>query len=188
MDTNTQDGNEEPYPITPPINDNEESIAVEESVVNNTVFENPPVKEEPKVKKAVASMDYSDFRLKDGSFAEVVETRKGWNLHFDFNEFLLSRNQMDYVYEVLVPLLRENPNMTLVLEGHADSIGSNDVNYRMSVLRISNVLYHIEMNGIEDTRITVRPKGESEPLAPNSTEEGRAINRRVEIIKSTEEK
>ena len=38
MDTNTQDGNEEPYPITPPINDNEESIAVEESVVNYTVL------------------------------------------------------------------------------------------------------------------------------------------------------
>lgn len=182
-----KDENEEPYPLTPPVNDNEESIDVEESVVNNTVFENPPVKEEPKVKKAVASVDYSDFRLKDGSFAEVVETRKGWNLHFDFNEFLLSQNQMDYVYEVLIPLLRENPNMTLVLEGHTDSIGSNDVNYRMSVLRISNVLYHNEMNGIEDTRITVRPKGESEPLAPNSTEEGRAINRRVEIIKTPED-
>ncbi len=178
---------EEPYPLTPPVNEEEESIAVEESVVNNTVFEKPPVKAEAKVKKAAVSADYSDFRLKDGGFAEVVETRKGWNLHFDFNEFLLSQNQMDYVYEVLIPLLRKNPDMTLVLEGHTDSIGTEDVNYRMSVLRISNVLYHIEMNGIEDTRITVRPKGEKEPLAPNSTEEGRAINRRVEIIKSTEE-
>ena len=82
---------------------------------------------------------------------------------------------MDYVYEVQLPLLRENPNMTLVLEGHADSIGSNDVNYRMSVLRNSNVLCHREINGIEDTRIIVRPKGESLPLAPNSTEESRVI-------------
>jgi len=186
-DEGKEDENEEQYPLTPPVDDNKESIVVEESVVNDTVFEKPPVKEEPKVKKAIASMDYSDFRLKDGSYAEVVETRKGWNLHFDFNEFLLSQNQMDYVYEVFIPLLRKNPDMTLVLEGHTDSIGKDDVNYRMSVLRISNVLYHIEMNGIKDTRITERPKGESEPLAPNSTEEGRAINRRVEIIKSAEE-
>jgi len=80
-------------------------------------------------------------------------------------------------------MLKKNPDMKLRVEGHTDSVGTDSVNYKVSILRISNVLYHLELAGIEDTQIKVLPKGESEPTAPNDTEEGRALNRRVEFIK-----
>lgn len=80
-------------------------------------------------------------------------------------------------------MLKKNPNMILTIKGHTNNVGSDEVNQRMAVLLASNVLYHLEMAGIEDTRLNILAKGESQPIAPNDTPEGRAINRRVELIK-----
>ena len=71
--------------------------------------------------------------------------------------------------------------MKLSLDGYADNIGSDDVNKRMSKIRLSSVLYHLEIWGIDETRVTLTPYGESKPIESNDTEEGRAKNRRVEI-------
>ncbi len=119
--------------------------------------------------------------MEDGSFAEIIETEKGWNFHFDINGFLLSQYQMEFVLEVLTPLFLENPEMSIIIEGHADSTGTSPINQRISGLRVSNLMYHLEMHGIESSRITKQVKGETEPMAPNTTEEGRALNRRIEI-------
>ena len=67
------------------------------------------------------------------------------------------------------------------LEGHTDNLGSDAVNFRMSQLRLSSVVYHLEINGIYESRMKITPKGESSPAYDNSTEEGRAKNRRVDI-------
>ncbi|MEX2597423.1 MAG: OmpA family protein [Salibacteraceae bacterium] len=184
----------DPYPLTPPVDEQEEPLEVKESKLNETVFEPMPIKEQQEkaeiireekktVTMAKAEMDDEDWRpyLEMG---EVYKTKKGWNLHFGFNEFLLSNNQIDYIYKVVIPMLRANPKLTLVIEGHTDSIGSDEVNHRMAVLRASNVLYHLEMSDIEDTQLRIVAKGESEPIAPNSIPEGRAINRRVELNKN----
>jgi outer membrane protein OmpA-like peptidoglycan-associated protein len=177
-------GEEKPdYPLTPPKDSANEFVKVYEDVVSNTVFEEPKVEEEPvKPKMARAVLDESDYKLKSG-IAQVAETNRGWDLRFDFNEFLLTDYQIEYIYQVVIPMLKKNPDMKLRVEGHTDSVGTDSVNYKVSILRISNVLYHLELAGIEDTQIKVLPKGESEPTAPNDTEEGRALNRRVEFIK-----
>ena len=175
----------DPYELTPPVDEKEEPIEVEPSVVNETVFE-PAVEEEeekPQSKVATAVLDDSDWRAMVGK-GEVYETKRGYNLQFGFNEFLLSENQIEYIQKVVVPMLLKSPHMTLTIEGHTDSVGSDEVNYRMAVLRASNVLYHLEMAGIEDTRLNIIAKGESEPLAPNDLPEGRALNRRVELLKA----
>jgi outer membrane protein OmpA-like peptidoglycan-associated protein len=174
-----------PFPLTPPVNEKEEPILVEKNVVNETVFEPAPVKAKPvnEVKKAVATLDDSDWRSLMGK-GDIYETARGYNLHFGFNEFLLNPNQIEYLRKVVIPILRANPELTLTIEGHTDNIGSEEVNHRMAVLRASNVLYHLEMSGVEDTRLRILAKGESQPIAPNDIPEGRAINRRVEIIKN----
>lgn len=175
-----------PFPLTPPVNEKQEPIPVEKNVVNETVFEPATVKTTPsvnQVKTAVTMLDDSDWRSMMGK-GDIYETPKGYNLHFGFNEFLLNPNQIEYLRKVVIPILRANPDLTLTVEGHTDNIGSEEVNHRMAVLRASNVLYHLEMNGVEDTRLRILSKGESQPIAPNDIPEGRAINRRVEIIKN----
>ena len=177
----SEEGGDE-FALTPPKDGNGETMDVNVDKVTKTVFEEAKVESEAKPTAATAVLDDSDYRLKSG-IAQVEETQKGWDLHFDFNEFLLTDYQIDYIYQVVIPMLKNNPEMTLTIEGHTDSIGSDSVNQRVSILRISNVLYHLEMAGIENTQIKVVPKGESDPIAPNDTEEGRAKNRRVEFIK-----
>lgn len=112
---------------------------------------------------------------------ELTDIRGEWVLYFGFNEFLLGPDQIAYLEKEVISTLRKDESIEIIVEGHTDNVGSEEVNYRMAVLRISNVLYHLEMRGVEDTRVTAIPKGEATPVATNDTEEGRSKNRRVEI-------
>lgn len=102
-------------------------------------------------------------------------------VYFGFNEFLLTPDQIQTLIQTVVKPLKGNEKIRLELHGHTDSIGSEKVNLRMGHLRLSNVVYHLEMYGINETRMELISQGESRPVADNSTPEGRAKNRRVEI-------
>lgn len=65
--------------------------------------------------------------------------------------------------------------------GHTDSTGSDAYNQDLSERRASSVANYLESRGVQSARIGTRGFGETQPIAPNDTEEGRAANRRVEI-------
>jgi OmpA-OmpF porin, OOP family len=65
--------------------------------------------------------------------------------------------------------------------GHADSIGTDQYNQRLSVRRAESVKAYLVSKGIEGNRVYTEGKGEKQPVADNKTREGRAKNRRVEI-------
>lgn len=74
-------------------------------------------------------------------------------------------------------------NNVLVLEGHTDSIGSSSTNRKISRDRaISVAMELMAMNSVEPDLIFIKGSGESDPLAPNSSEAGRRLNRRVEMF------
>jgi|GEM_PF-2452137 len=104
-----------------------------------------------------------------------------WVFYFEFNSYFLNSDQIKQIEKEIAPRLAKSPAASIEIEGHADNIGAEDVNLRMSLLRISNVMYHLEMNGLETDEMQKYPKGEKSPAASNETEEGRAKNRRVEI-------
>jgi outer membrane protein OmpA-like peptidoglycan-associated protein len=70
----------------------------------------------------------------------------------------------------------------LIVVGHTDSTGSDETNQRLSEQRAKAVRQYLVSQGIEDGRIRAEGMGESQPIADNTTPEGRANNRRVEII------
>ena len=73
-------------------------------------------------------------------------------------------------------------NLEVVIAvGHADSIGSDAYNQRLSVRRAESVKAYLVSKGIEKNRVYTEGKGEKQPIADNKTKEGRAKNRRVEI-------
>ena len=73
-------------------------------------------------------------------------------------------------------------NLEVVIAiGHADSIGSDAYNQKLSVRRAESVKAYLVSKGIEPNRIYTEGKGEKQPVADNKTKEGRAKNRRVEI-------
>jgi len=69
----------------------------------------------------------------------------------------------------------------IIAVGHTDSVGPDSYNQRLSVRRAEAVKAHLVSQGIEANRIYTEGKGESQPIASNSSSEGRAKNRRVEI-------
>jgi OOP family OmpA-OmpF porin len=73
-------------------------------------------------------------------------------------------------------------NLEVVIAiGHADSIGSDAYNQRLSVRRAESVKAYLVSKGIEGNRVYTEGKGEKQPVAENKTANGRAKNRRVEI-------
>src|SRR5918992_276882 len=73
-------------------------------------------------------------------------------------------------------------NLEVVIAiGHADSVGSDAYNQRLSVRRAESVKAYLVSRGVEPNRVYTEGKGEKQPVADNKTREGRAKNRRVEI-------
>jgi len=114
--------------------------------------------------------------LKD-SAAETVVFR---SIYFDFDK----SNIKPEFYPVLdegVAMTKSKPNTGVVLEGHTDSVGTEQYNQALSMRRANSVKAYFVKKGIEANRISTVGYGESQPRADNATAEGRKLNRRVEI-------
>lgn len=84
--------------------------------------------------------------------------------------------------EKLATSLKNNPDTDIMIIGHTDYTGSDSYNLGLSERRAESVKAYTMANGISGSRLTTVGKGESEPIADNTTEAGRAQNRRVEIV------
>ncbi|MDR1865265.1 MAG: OmpA family protein [Bacteroidales bacterium] len=81
----------------------------------------------------------------------------------------------------LVNLLKENPTVKIEVSGHTDNVGSAAMNKKLSKNRALAVRNYLLSQGIVTDRVEYEGYGFDRPLMPNDTEEGRAVNRRVEI-------
>jgi outer membrane protein OmpA-like peptidoglycan-associated protein len=82
----------------------------------------------------------------------------------------------------LANALKEDPARKVMIEGHTDSVGSDDYNQRLSENRAQSVQSALMQRGVAPDQITALGKGESTPVASNDNAAGRQQNRRVELI------
>ena len=85
--------------------------------------------------------------------------------------------KLDQVAETI----SQQPEARLILNGYTDSIGSSDYNLMIAESRASSVKLYLVAKGVNPLRITVAGKGARDFVAKNDSEEGRNLNRRVEI-------
>lgn len=83
--------------------------------------------------------------------------------------------------DLLAKLMLQYKSIRVEIAGHCDSIGTDEVNQKLSELRAKAAADYLSSKGIDKERITTIGYGETRPIAPNSTSEGRARNRRVEF-------
>ena len=100
---------------------------------------------------------------------------------FDTASFTLKPGAREKLAKVSGILLA-HPGLTLQIEGHTDSVGSDEFNQRLSEQRAGSVRDFLAEQGVQAPSITARGFGKSEPVATNDTPEGRQRNRRVEIV------
>jgi outer membrane protein OmpA-like peptidoglycan-associated protein len=102
------------------------------------------------------------------------------NIFFDYNKFeLKSESQVEL--DKLVQLMNDNPTVKIQVEGHTDNIGNAAENLKLSENRAKSVLNYLVSKSIKAERMLAKGFGATKPVADNSTEQGRAQNRRTEI-------
>ena len=79
-------------------------------------------------------------------------------------------------------ILLAHPGLTMQIEGHTDSVGSDDFNQQLSERRADGVRDFLAEQGVAVSTITARGFGKAQPVASNDTPEGRQRNRRVELV------
>jgi outer membrane protein OmpA-like peptidoglycan-associated protein len=99
---------------------------------------------------------------------------------FDFDKATL-RSDARPVLDEAAKALAARPTMRVVVEGHTDAKGTDAYNLRLSERRAQAVVAYLVKAGIASDRLEARGLGESQPVADNETEDGRARNRRVEL-------
>ena len=101
-------------------------------------------------------------------------------VNFDFNKSNIRADAAPILKEAAT-ILKDNASLKVSVEGHTDSKGSDDYNLKLSMQRAAAVKAFLVKEGIADSRLTTRGLGESQPVASNDTDDGRAQNRRVEL-------
>jgi outer membrane protein OmpA-like peptidoglycan-associated protein len=81
----------------------------------------------------------------------------------------------------LAVILNKYPDTNILVEGHTDSTGSDELNQKLSTRRAESVADYAKGKGVAASRFTTIGYGKTQPIAPNATVDGRAQNRRVEI-------
>jgi OmpA-OmpF porin, OOP family len=79
--------------------------------------------------------------------------------------------------------IKPNDSLQVSIEGHTDNVGTAAFNKTLSENRAKSVMSAIVAKGVDKARLTARGWGQEKPMADNKTEDGRAKNRRVEIVK-----
>ncbi|MGZ3865843.1 MAG: OmpA family protein [Bacteroidia bacterium] len=111
---------------------------------------------------------------------EVGETIRLNNIFFETAKWdLLPASFVEL--DKLVKILADNPVMEITISGHTDNVGNDAANQSLSANRAKAVVDYLTNKGIQAARLQQAGYGKSKPIASNDTEEGKALNRRVEF-------
>lgn len=103
-------------------------------------------------------------------------------VYFNTGSAALNPNSMA-ILDKVVRTLRDNPEIEVEIRGYTDNTGSYNRNVELSKQRAESVKLYLMNNGIDAARIRTRGFGPEDPIAPNTTAEGRARNRRIEFFR-----
>ncbi|MFO8055428.1 MAG: OmpA family protein, partial [Bacteroidales bacterium] len=102
------------------------------------------------------------------------------NIYFEFDKAFLKPESKEAL-EKLYGFLRRHRDTRIEIQGHTDSVGSHRYNQTLSERRAISVRRYLEQKNIKSSRLETKGFGKRRPVVSNSTEKGRAKNRRVMI-------
>ncbi|MCQ2974830.1 MAG: OmpA family protein [Bacteroidales bacterium] len=159
-------------------------IIQDEPIINEPIIDEP-IKEEPQVE--VKDSVKTSFELNE--INDMID--KGEDVHgktiravnntinFDFGNATIKPESYPYLDSLAKTLIRTGANIKV--SGHTDSVGTDTYNMELSINRVNSVVDYLVTHGINREKITTQGFGARCPISTNDTEEGRAMNRRVEF-------
>lgn len=160
----------------------------------NRVLTVPEV--EFKATTLLVSGDYSDgkpmafknFKLAAGGDQNIIGKAFtdgkyiSHGINFDVNKSTIKPTSMGEL-NAIAKILKENTALKMEIGGHTDADGDDASNLKLSEARATSVKNQLVSMGIDGSRLSTKGYGETKPIAPNTTFEGKAENRRVEFVK-----
>ena len=168
--------------------DEDENISKNENNETNTSIEvNITSNVEQNITKVLFSLSQEETLKKISKIYKVKNSHLlyinlGPIVHFDTDKYKIKKEYLPKLNEIINEL--KDSNCTIFIVGHTDSKGSDKYNQALSELRAREVYQYMISQGIDKNRLDYIGYGEEQPLTTNSTPEGRAINRRVELLVS----
>lgn len=142
-------------------------------------------------------LDYQVITVKEKQLEQQMQanTAAGWGeqinqtgratiygINFDTGKAII-RPDSEAVLKELLGLLQKQPDWSLMVAGHTDNVGTDAVNVPLSQQRAEAVVAWLSAKGVERWRLVPAGFGPKKPIADNGTEDGRAKNRRVDLVK-----
>ncbi len=121
---------------------------------------------------------YLDIPLKPIQEGQKIVLR---NIFYEVDSYELKKESRAELNKIIL-FLENNPHVNIQINGHTDSTASKDYNLQLSELRAKEVVKYLNQKGISKERLSYKGYGETKPVASNATEEGRARNRRTEMM------
>jgi len=127
------------------------------------------------IRLAKGAVPLYDRMMTDGKFIT-------YGITFDVGKSTIKPESMGEINRIIT-LMTENPDLKFSVEGHTDNTGNSASNQTLSEDRSKAIVEKLIEMGIATDRLSSAGKGQNNPIADNSTDEGRAKNRRVEFVK-----
>jgi OmpA-OmpF porin, OOP family len=102
------------------------------------------------------------------------------NIFFDTDKYELKEKSTPELQKI-IRFLNDHPGLKIQISGHTDNVGAIDYNIQLSLRRATSVYQYLIDNGIDKKRLLYKGFGASRPVADNTTESGRQLNRRIEV-------
>lgn len=126
------------------------------------------------MKQEVAASEMFEALKKDGYIALYI--------NFETGKSVIKPESFPIIDQI-TEMLQQNPDLKVSIEGHTDNVGTAKSNQTLSESRAKSVMTALVTKGIPASRLKSKGWGQTKPVADNNTEDGKAKNRRVEIVK-----
>jgi outer membrane protein OmpA-like peptidoglycan-associated protein len=127
------------------------------------------------------SLENLRIYLDSGSDAELPKRFRFDDLYFDISSSTLDSNARDTVEQIAL-ILNQHPSARILLEGHADSVGDEGANLRLSGERAQAMKDMLVGLSVDGRRIEVAGRGDTQPFVANDSDSNRNLNRRIDLI------
>jgi outer membrane protein OmpA-like peptidoglycan-associated protein len=137
----------------------------------------------PRTERVTAVTAGASERAKLEQALRTMRRYQTYGIHFNFDKATIRPDAAKLLNDIALTL-KNNPLWTLQVVGHTDSIGDPGYNQRLSEARAQAVVLALGKRGIDPARLSYQGMGASNPIGDNRTLQGRALNRRVELVRT----
>ena len=129
---------------------------------------------------AVAEHAQANAKLYNQSTAQMAKTLKVPAITYEFDS-VRPPEEAYPLLDKIATIMKDTPSLHLIIQGHADIVGSEEYNYWLGAARASAMKSYLVSRGIEADRIRTESYGKDRPITLDNSPEGRRTNRRVEF-------